>query len=135
MTGVQTCALPILIIAVEKSLFPEADSLLKAYANPNIPRQSDQASPLSIAVSNGNIKIVNLLLKFNANPNLAVKNGNTPFHSALSLETPINKEIIEALNSVGTFYRMPEVDERPMTDFSETTYYKTLNTAVFRLGN
>ena len=57
--------------------------LLKANANPNIPRHTcNGATPLHVASHRGHCNIVGMLLTAKANPNLQTDNGSTPLYFA-----------------------------------------------------
>jgi ankyrin repeat protein len=52
------------------------------------------STPLHVACYNGNIDIVNILLKYNSSVNLCSTNGYTPLHAAcmnVNIDTDISK--------------------------------------------
>jgi len=70
--------------------------LIENGADVNIKKEEDGNYPLHLAIKNGNVEIVKLLLKAGANINAKNKIGHTPFSAAVYiLEKEINNEIAE----------------------------------------
>ena len=63
--------------------FDSAEYLLKAGAPINSPSRNElKATPLQSAASAGHVKIVEMLIKYRADPNVQEQGGYTPLHSA-----------------------------------------------------
>ena len=63
--------------------FDVADYLIKAGAPINSPSRNDlQAAPIQSAAAAGHARIVGLLLKYKADPNVREQGGYTPLHAA-----------------------------------------------------
>ena len=65
---------PLYISPVRTGHLPVIEHLLEAKADPNIPRE-DGATPLIVASYQGHNEVVQLLLKFGADPTLQTKSG------------------------------------------------------------
>ncbi|CAO3639521.1 unnamed protein product [Cunninghamella echinulata] len=59
--------------------------LLEAGANPNIHKESTGDTPLHLAIATGNMDMIKLLLKYNADVNAVNNKLRTPMHQAISI--------------------------------------------------
>ena len=69
----------------------------------NAPRESDNATPLHLAVSGGHFEMVKYLIDIGADANAKIDNGKTPLHLAASYVGMLfpGKKIAEALIAAG----------------------------------
>jgi ankyrin repeat protein len=93
-----------------------AEYLVKAGAPVNSPsRNSLNAAPIQSAAAAGHVKIVELLLKYNADPNVREQGGYTPLHAAAQNG---DKEMIRALLYGGADLLLRSNDSRLPIDLA-----------------
>ncbi len=83
-------------LAVKDGLTDIAELLLKSGANANQDFGSFDKSPLHVAITKNYTKIVDLLVKYQAELTTQDKDGNTPLHMAINL----NKALIVNINNI-----------------------------------
>ncbi len=88
-----------LFYAVSNEITPTivVQELLDNGAEPNIARKSDGETPLNLAVRNGNVKMVALLLDYGANPNQKNKANETTYDIAKQLDQDVAEKVVEIL--------------------------------------
>jgi hypothetical protein len=88
-----------LFYAVANGITPPivVQELLDNGAAPNIARKSDGETPLNLAVRQGNVKMVALLIGYGANPEQRNKQNETAYDIAKQLDHDVAEEIVRIL--------------------------------------
>lgn len=86
--------------------------------------RSDYGTPLMAAVVKGNAKIIDILLKHNANTNLADNNGTTALHYAVMFK---NYDVIELLINANADKNLKDNRGQTAIDYAKIFNDETLN--------
>ena len=117
-----------LFSAVEYNDLEKAEQILKNDPSQLNELNDEGISPLHISVIKANLKMINLLLKYGANPNiLSEKKKQTPLHLAYLNQNSMTEEILQELknyNAVDTIYDM---NNKKPSDYLNNSYLKKNN--------
>jgi len=109
-----------LLKAVEKGYLKSCMNLTLSGVDTNIKDMTSGDSALHIAVKQGNLTLVKLLLAFLADPTICNAKGETPLDVARSLKIKNESSIIQALETVtelreeaSTYYKQNSVLQKP----------------------
>ena len=91
----------------------------------------DGATPLLFACSTGQAEAVNLLLKENADPNIAYADGDTSLHAAIAADC--SKATVEEIIECGA--DVNAVNKRGRTALLLSCFYRQLDVVKVLLAN
>ena len=117
-----------LFYAVEYNDIEKAEQILKNDPSQLNELNDEGISPLHIAVIKGNLKMIDLLLKFGADANiLSEKKKQTPLHLAYLNQNSMTEEILQELKNYDASDTIYDMNNKKPSDYLNNSFLKKQN--------